>query len=184
MIMPMSDQFVIVAEQDWNLRNVLRQYLDAQGFRPLVTPMGNEAEDFARRVHARLVLIDVELPGFGGYEACARIRHMPGYAGVPIVLMTAVSSTRRQMAAQRAGASAMLLKPFSMNDLAHEIERFLVDPDAAPRRTGETGVPGFAAAPVKVWEQASDLSWRFGEGSELSAGKRMLEMMRTGAPRG
>lgn len=184
MITPMSDKFVIVAEQDWNLRNVLRQYLDAQGFRPLVTPMGGEAEDFARRVPARLVLLDVELPGFGGYEACARIRHMPGYAGVPIVLMTAAASTRRQMAAQRAGASAMLLKPFSMNDLSREIERFLVDPDTIPRRPSDAGVPGFAQAPVKVWEPAADLSWRFGEGSELSAGKRMLEMMRAGAHRG
>lgn len=180
----MSDRFVIVAEQDWNLRNVLRQYLDTLGFRPLVTPMGGEAEDFARRVQAHLVLLDVELPGFGGYEACARIRHMPGYAGVPIVLMTAVSSSRRQMAAQRAGASAMLLKPFSMNDLTREIERFLVDPDTIPRRPADAGVPGFAEAPVKVWQTGADLSWRFGEGSELSAGKRTLEMMRTGAHRG
>ncbi len=106
---------------------------------------------------------------------------MPGYASVPIVLMTAVSSSRRQMAGQRAGASAMLLKPFSMNDLAHEIERFLVDPETVPRRSADASVPGFAAAPVKVWETGTDLSWRFGEGSELSAGKRTLHMMRTGA---
>lgn len=179
----MADRFVIVAEQDWNLRNVLRQYLDGQGFRPLVTPIAGEAEDFARRVLAQLVLLDVELPGISGYEACARIRHMPGYAGVPIVLMTGVSSTRRYQAAQRAGASAMLLKPFSLTDLGREIERFLIDPDTVPRRLPDLTVPGFAEAPVKVWEPKPDLAWRFGEGSELSAGKRTLEMMRSGASR-
>lgn len=179
----MADLFVIIAEQDWNLRNVLRQYLDEQGFRPLVTPIAGEAEDFARRVLARLVLLDVELPGISGYEACARIRHMRGYSGVPIVLMTGFSSTRRYQAAQRAGASAMLLKPFSMNDLGREMERFLVDPDLVPRRASDMSAPGFAAAPVKVWDSKVDLAWRFGEDSELSAGKRTLEMMRAGTSR-
>ncbi len=180
----MSERFVIVAEQDWNLRNVLRQYLDGQGFRTLVTPIAGEAEDFARRVLADLVLLDVELPGFSGFEACARIRHTAGYAGVPIVLMTSVSSTRRLMAAQRAGASAMLLKPFSMADLGREIDRFLRDPDTLAGPDAAMTVPGFDRAPVKVWERAGDLSWRFGEGSELSAGKRTLEMMRSGSRRG
>lgn len=183
----MADNFVIVAEQDWNLRNVLRQHLDGMGYRTLVTPIAGEAEDFARRVLARLVLLDVELPGFSGYEACARIRHMADYRGVPIVLMTAVSSTRRQTAAQRAGASAMLLKPFSMNDLAIEMDRFLVDPDTIPQRPrpadARPAVPGFAEAQVKVWEPAASLAWRFGEGSELSAGKRTLEMMRSNVRR-
>jgi len=179
----MADRYVIVAEQDWNLRNVLRQYLDGQGFRPLVTPIAGEAEDFARRVFARLVLLDVELPGISGYEACARIRHMRGYAGVPIVLMTGVASTRRYQAAQRAGASAMLLKPFSINDLEREVKRFLVDPDREPRRLADMGVPGFASAPVKVWDAKAELGWQFGEESELSAGKRTLEMMRSGGSR-
>jgi len=187
----MSEQFVIVAEQDWNQRNVLRQHLDGIGFRTLVTPIAGEAEDFARRVLARLVLLDVELPGFSGYEACARIRRMPDYAAVPIMLMTAANSSRRQVAAQRAGASAMLLKPFSMADLSSEIDRFGADPaparprKAAPRAGTSWGqgpvVAGFSDGQVKVWEPAASLAWRFGEGSELSAGKRTLEMMRPGS---
>ena len=174
----MSDYFIIVAEQDWNLRNVLRQHLDGRGFRTLVTPIAGEAEDFARHVRAHLVLLDVELPGFSGYEACARIRRMPGYESAPIVLMTAANNNRRLLAAQRAGASAMLLKPFSMNDLSREMDRFLVDPDTIPRQPPGRDVPGFHKAPVKVWEPATTLAWGFGEGSELSAGKRTLEMMR------
>lgn len=182
--MGMSEHYVIVAEQDWNLRNVLRQYLDSHGFRALVTPIAGEAEDFARHVPADLVLLDTELPGYSSYEACARIRHTPGYEGVPIVLMNTVSSTRRHLAAQRAGASAILLKPFSMNDLAHEIDRFLGDPDMSqpPSRGGTETPPGYARAPVKVWEPAASLAWQFGEDSDLSSGRRTLEMLRS-APR-
>lgn len=185
----MSDQYVIVAEQDWNQRNVLRQHLDGLGFRTLVTPIAGEAEDFARRVPARLVLLDTELPGISGYEACARIRRMADYAAVPILLMTAAHSSRRQVAAQRAGASAMLLKPFSMSDLSSEIDRFRTRPETPSRRprSAETQgpiVPGFAGRQVKVWEPSATLAWRFGEGSELSAGKRTLEMMRPGVGRG
>jgi DNA-binding response OmpR family regulator len=176
----MSEDVIIVAEQDWNLRNVLRQHLDGLGYRTLVTPIAGEAEDFARRVLARLVLLDVELPGYSGYEACARIRRMVGYGGVPIVLMTAASSTRRHLAGQRAGASAMLLKPFSMNDLKREVDRLLLDPDTLPHPAPAPDhlVPGFADAPVRVWQPSAELTWRFGEGSGLSAGRRALEMMR------
>lgn len=107
----MTDPFVIVAEQDWNLRNVLRQALDGLGFQCLVTPTAAEAEDFAAHVAACLVLLDVELPGFSGYEACARIRHRPSYSRVPIVLMTGIDHPRRRSAARRAGQARCWSSP-------------------------------------------------------------------------
>lgn len=167
----MTDPFVIIAEQDWNLRNVLRQSLDGLGFQCLVTPTAAEAEDFAAHVAACLVLLDVELPGFGGYDACARIRHRPSYARIPIVLMTGTDHPRRRAAARRAGASAMLVKPFSVNDLMREVAP-LLGPDA-PAAARDAG--GAALATGRAWGTAPPADWRAGEGS---AGRRALEVAR------
>ncbi len=172
----MSSHFVIVAQPDWNLRNVLRQHLDGIGFRTLVTPTAAEAEDFAARVVAALVILDIELPGITGYETCVRIRRMPGYAGVPIVLLTGQDLPRRRAAAGKAGADVLLVKPFSMNDLMREVEP-LLSGSAAPG-----GAPA-APPPVTVWAPSPPLQWRFGEGSELSVGKRMLDMLRPASRR-
>jgi DNA-binding response OmpR family regulator len=175
----MPREHAIVADQDWNLRNVLRQHLDANGYITLVTPIAGEAEDFARRIDAGVVLLDSELPGISAYEACARIRRMPGYDRVPIILTTRAATTRRRLAAERAGASMLMLKPFSMRELMWEIERIRLGTASDARTpTAEDGILGFAELPVKVWERAPDLRWRFGQDSELSTGRRTLEMMR------
>jgi DNA-binding response OmpR family regulator len=176
----MSSDFAIIAQPDWNLRNVLRQHLDGAGFRCLVTPMAAEAEDFAARVLARVVILDVELPGISGYETCVRIRHRPGYETVPILLLTGLDLPRRRAAARRAGADALLIKPFSMNDLMREIESRLPGGcrTAGSRPERAEPIAGFAEAPVQVWEPPPSLEWRFGEGSDLSHGKRLLEMLR------
>lgn len=173
----MTGAFAIIAEPDWNLRNVLRQHLDSVGYRSLVTPMAAEAEDFAARVLAGVVILDVELPGISGYETCLRIRRYPDYDTVPIIMLTGVDLPRRRAAAQRAGADALLVKPFSMNDLMREIEQ-RARRDGAAGADGTHATPGLAEAPVQVWEPAQDLEWRFGEGSDLAHGKRVLEMLR------
>jgi DNA-binding response OmpR family regulator len=99
---------------------------------------------------------------------------LPGYERVPILMMTGAATHRRQLAAERAGANEMLLKPFSMSHLSREIARLLGEP--APVEAGE--------ATVKVWKSPPSLAWKFGEGSELSAGRRMLETLRPGGGRG
>lgn len=175
----MSEDFVIIAEQDWNLRNVLRQSLDALGFQCLVTPTAAEAEDFAAHVAACLVLLDVELPGFSGYEACARVRHRPGYRDVPIVLMTGIDHPRRRSAARRAGATTMLVKPFSVNDLMREVSP-LLSPGSIPATRTARVLP----ATARTWETPAPTERMGGEHTGLSVGRRALDVARLATRRG
>jgi DNA-binding response OmpR family regulator len=183
--MPDSSRIIIIADGDHTLRNVLRQHLTDLGFNTLLAANGPEAEQLAKRVLARLVILDIELGVLGVYDACARIRRHPGYETVPIILLSTIDAPRRRFAAERAGASAMLVKPFSVNDLMREIDRHILDPDT--RRPVEDGqarvrVPGFGEAPVQVWGPPPQMTWKFGGGSKLAEGKRMLELMRAPDP--
>ena len=71
--------------------------------------------------HARLVILDFKMPRLDGFAACAQIRHLPGYADVPIAMLTAFDDEEARAAARRAGVTAFLAKPFKPVDLLRGI---------------------------------------------------------------
>ncbi|PPQ30389.1 response regulator [Rhodopila globiformis] len=138
----MSDAppIIIVAEPDPILSNVLRVQFSEQDFAVLMATNARDAEDYAAQAVAHLVVLDVGLLRVAGYEACARIRHRDGYGSRPIVLTSGTISERTQAAAETAGATALLAKPYSVSDLFAAITPYvpLGDPllTHRPRRAG------------------------------------------------
>ena len=176
---------IIVADPDSQFRNVLRTELSYRGYTPFVATDGAEAVRLARRTPAHLVILDTALPGLGAYDACVYMRRLPRYDAVPIVLMTMTDQPRIRLAATRAGATRVLPKPFSVNDLLRELEPFVVDEtdqDAVSRwrqASGATqGWPAAAEPPMKVWETAAPPTRPNGEGSYLRQGLATLDIMR------
>src|SRR6202035_306259 len=104
---------MIIAERDPLVRDALRVEFSHLGFVVLLAASGPEAEDFASRTIADLAILDVTLPGFSGYDACARIRRQTGYQDTPIVLTAHKRSPRVDAAAAAAGATSILSKPYS-----------------------------------------------------------------------
>ena len=113
----MANPSVIIADSDRDLRSAMRVQLDAIGFTCFVAVDAREAVERAAAGTPRLVLLDVALPRLGAFEACSRIRRLPDGHGVPIVLTTLLDRRQVRAAAARAGASRVLVKPFSVTDL-------------------------------------------------------------------
>ena len=104
--MPMcTPNDVIVADSDRILRGILRSLLDTSGFNVLLAVDGLEAIDYATRTLARLVILDFNMPNLDGLAACGQIRRLPGYADVPIAILTSSDNEnrgrRRRLPAQR-----------------------------------------------------------------------------------
>lgn len=66
----------------------------------------------AGRYPAALILLDLAMPGLDGVSACSQIRALPGYAKVPIIVLTAAINPIITNAALEAGATRVLQKPF------------------------------------------------------------------------
>ena len=92
---------VIVADNDYIVRGILRSILEREGFTVLQAVDGLEAIDYAMRVHARLVILDYKMPRLDGFGACAQIRHLPGYADTPIAVLTAFDNEDTRAAAEQ-----------------------------------------------------------------------------------
>ncbi len=111
------DETVIVADNDSMMRGLLRTILQQPHRTVLLCANGLEAVELASQTLATLVLLDLRMPRLDGIEACLRIRELPRYAAVPIVILTVFDGEALKRRALRAGATSFLAKPFSRAEL-------------------------------------------------------------------
>jgi DNA-binding response OmpR family regulator len=200
---------VIIADPDRDFRGALRVQLDAFGFASFVAADAREAVEWSTRRVPRLVILDVGLPRLGAFEACARMRQLWTLRSVPIVLVTRVDRRQIRQAAECAGASLVMAKPFSVNDLLRQLKLLTNDPGdpddkiAWPEHAGAAAcLAGGMAQPLRpVWAPSAKPTTQLGtapapdhwvrEGAgrvqpeTLMQGRYMLDVMRrTEAKRG
>jgi len=71
------------------------------------------------------VILDVMMPGMDGWEVCERLKSNPATASIPVIMLTAIDSEEVQALARRAGATAVLVKPCSVERLVLTISEAL-----------------------------------------------------------
>ena len=123
---------VLVVEDERKIRDLLRGYLQRDGFDVLTTDSGAEAITMADRTRPDLVLLDLRLPDVPGEDVAREIR---GRAAVPIVMLTAKSEEQERIRGLELGADDYVTKPFSPRELMLRIHAVL-------RRTQKGGAEG------------------------------------------
>ena len=171
---------VIVAENDAEMRGVIRSILT--NARQQVFPVANgvEAINLARRFVARLVLLDIGMPHLNGLDACRSIHRLPGYEGVPIVMLTGYDDDDIRVAARRAGARDFITKPFRPDVLLGRLARYLDIPaDLMVARTSVANDGTISSAPrARVWETRAEPVPAFGEYAALVNGRKTILICR------
>ena len=107
---------VLVTDDDPDLRRVLRKTLDALGFEVSESANGEQAVRAVAVQQFHAVLMDVNMPGIGGIEACREIRK--NAPRLQILMLTVRDREADKIAALDAGADDYITKPFSIPELA------------------------------------------------------------------
>ncbi len=107
-------QQVMVVEDEYKLRELLRAYLEREGLDVFSTASGAEALSYAARVPLDLVILDLGLPDVPGEEVAREIRSS---SDVPILMLTAKTDERDRIAGLELGADDYVTKPFSPREL-------------------------------------------------------------------
>ena len=128
---------VIIADNDYIIRGILRSVLEDRNFSVLPAVDGIEAIDLAVRTRACLVILDYMMPRLDGIATCAEIRCLPAYRNVPIIILTVFDDDSTRTAAQQAGATMFLTKPFRPIDLLQAV----TDCWVCPRQTAVWTIP-------------------------------------------
>src|SRR5579863_6614414 len=110
-----SPNRVLVVDDEASLRKALRTSLVASGFLVEEARSGEEALDAVRQRAFDLVLLDINMPGINGFEACQRIRTLAPRAA--IVMVTVRDAEEDKVRALEAGADDYVTKPFRFREL-------------------------------------------------------------------
>jgi DNA-binding response OmpR family regulator len=126
---------VLIIEDDHNIADLLRLYLEKDGYEVRIAADGLKGMDAFHKEKPDLILLDVMLPGMDGWGVCRAIR---AEDKTPIIMLTAKSETEDKVFGLKQGADDYITKPFEMKEVLARIEAVLrrsgLEPAQAVRR--------------------------------------------------
>lgn len=143
----MAGERILVVEDESNIVNLVRAYLEREGFVVETATDGRAALQRARATRPHLIVLDLMLPGMDGLEVCRRLRQE---SSVYILMLTAKSEEADRVVGLELGADDYLAKPFSPRELVARVKAILRrhrEPDEA-RQDGEGTV--IVAPPLSI----------------------------------
>ncbi len=123
----MDNKRILVVDDDVNICELLRLYLEKDGYQTYVANDGEQALKLAELHNPDLILLDIMLPVLDGWQVCREIRKT---SNVPIIMLTAKGETFDKVLGLELGADDYVTKPFDTKEVVARMKAVL-------RRTGE-----------------------------------------------
>jgi DNA-binding response OmpR family regulator len=114
---------VLLVDDDPVITRLLEVNFRLEGFKVGIASRGDAALERARAVPPDAVVLDVMLPGLGGFEVARQMRAIPNLKDVPVVFLTARPPEDQQTQAQDLGEIDFVAKPFEPVDLVALVRR-------------------------------------------------------------
>ncbi len=116
---------VVVADDDRATRERISQLLRAEGLTVVPASNGQKAIDAVRAQSVDLVVLDVNMPGLSGIDACRVVKMITKERFVPVVLLTGPGDLRARLQGMRTGADDHVAKPFEDDELVARVDNML-----------------------------------------------------------
>ena len=120
---------ILVVDDDRDIRTLLADYLDGNGFRTLTASSGSEMRKILDASRIDLVVLDLTLPGEDGLTLCRNLR---AQSSLPVIMLTARSEPLDRILGLEMGADDYLAKPFEPRELFARIRSVLRRTNALP----------------------------------------------------
>lgn len=114
----MTGKRVLVVDDDEKTVELVKLYLNRDGYKVDTAYNGLDALELARKNHPDLIVLDLMLPGMDGLEVCRTLRQE---SDVPIIMLTARSTDQDKLTGLEVGADDYVTKPFSPRELAARV---------------------------------------------------------------
>lgn len=126
----MTGELVLIVDDEINIIDLARLYLEREGYRTEAAMDGAEALRLTAELGPSLIILDIMLPSVDGFEVCRRVRTN---SDVPIIMLTARDEDIDKIVGLELGADDYLTKPFNPRELVARVKAILRRVDAAPR---------------------------------------------------
>ena len=122
--MSLNGHSVLVVEDDQEINSLVGAYVQLCGLEYRSALNGTRALEEAHARKPALVILDLMLPDFDGFEVCKRLKSASDTKSVPIVMLTAMTGEASRERGLACGAAAYLTKPFEPDKLIQTIEQY------------------------------------------------------------
>ena len=119
----MNGRILIVEDQEDN-RKIMRDLLTHAEYEVIEATSGDEGVAMAESHAPDVILMDIQLPGFDGYEAARRIKANPALHHIPIIAVTSYALSGDEEKARDAGCDAYFSKPVNARALLEQIRQY------------------------------------------------------------
>jgi len=172
---------ILVVDDDREIRTLLRDFLEKNGFKATAVADGQETRRALARERFDLIVLDLMLPGESGLSICRELRQT---SDLPIIMLTALGEEVDRVVGLEVGADDYLTKPFSPRELVGRIRAVLRRTQQPPREPAATNAAGFAFADWYLDATARTLTHADGTVVALSGAEfRLLAVLLENAPR-
>ncbi len=118
----MNNVKILIVDDDQNICELLRLYIEKEGFSSVVVNDGAAAVEAAAKENPALILLDIMLPKLDGWQVCREIRKT---SSVPIIMLTAKGETFDKVLGLELGADDYISKPFDTKEVVARIKAVL-----------------------------------------------------------
>ncbi|MBQ4517516.1 MAG: response regulator transcription factor [Clostridia bacterium] len=118
----MNNQRILVVDDDRNICELIRLYLEKEGFSVTLAHDGQAAITLFKESTPSVVLLDIMLPKMDGFQVCREIRRI---SNIPIIMLTAKGETFDKVLGLELGADDYMVKPFENKELVARIKAVL-----------------------------------------------------------
>jgi two-component system cell cycle response regulator DivK len=117
----MANELVLIVEDNEKNRKLVRDVLNAKGYRIIETDNGEDSIRLALEKKPALILMDFHLPGIDGIEALRRLRADPATRGIPVIAVTASAMTEDRQKIMGAGFDGLQTKPIHVKQFVQAV---------------------------------------------------------------
>lgn len=122
---------VLVVDDSITVRRVTAQFLERNGFEPILAKDGQEALEVLAKIQPAAVLLDVEMPRMDGFDCAKNIRENPRHSSLPILMITSRTAPKHRERAFSLGVNEYLGKPFQEDELLGLLSQYIRQPKTA-----------------------------------------------------
>lgn len=116
---------VLIIEDEPFIIEALSFLLEREGFQLSAYSDGEGCVDFIKKIKPDLIILDMMLPNISGMQILENLRNSTEFSNLPVLMLTAKGQTKDRQAAENAGASLFMTKPFSNDEIIANVHKLL-----------------------------------------------------------
>ena len=116
---------ILVVDDDLGTRLCVSDYLEISGYSVVKAENGQQALDLLEKFQPHIIITDVAMPEMGGYELVKLVRSRPIFRLLPVIFLTAHTSTEEKVKGYQLGCDIYLPKPFELEELGAVVRSLL-----------------------------------------------------------